>query len=137
MSGRLRGTRIKFEVPGGHGAPGGARRQLAAKLGDQLAPATLYEVSLLLSELVTNAVRHGGAGADDRIGIDIQLRSDSIRVSVTDPGEGFERPETPRAHPGRHGGQGLPLLQELASEWDVERGKGTRVWFEMAVERAA
>ena len=108
MSRGSRSRRIQFDVSGGQSAPAAARRELASKLSPQLAPATLYEVSLLLSELVTNAVRHGGAGKDDRIGIDVQLRADSIRVCVTDPGEGFERPATPRAHPGGQGGNGLP-----------------------------
>jgi anti-sigma regulatory factor (Ser/Thr protein kinase) len=137
VSRRSRATRVEFAVPGGQGAPAKARRELTSKLTKHLEPRVMYEVSLLLSELVTNAVRHGGAGEGHRIGVEVRLIADRIRVSVTDPGKGFDRPATPRAHAGGQGGNGLPLLQALASDWDVERGKGTRVWFEMAVERAA
>ncbi|MEA2374628.1 MAG: hypothetical protein QOD53_1091 [Thermoleophilaceae bacterium] len=137
MNARRRARRVEFELAGGKDAPAAARRRLTAELSKRVDAETLYEVNLLLSELVTNAVRHGGAGESDRIEIDIELRSDSVRVCVTDPGDGFARPAKPRAHPGGHGGNGLPLLQELARAWDVEGRKPTRVWFEVELGQAA
>jgi anti-sigma regulatory factor (Ser/Thr protein kinase) len=128
---------MDFDVAGGIGAPATARRELARRLASRIDEDDLYEVNLLLSELVTNAVRHGDAGEDDRVEIDVRLGADRIRVGVTDSGPGFERPARPRARPGGAGGNGLPLLQQISAEWDVERGKGTTVWFEMPLKRAA
>lgn len=137
MSRKARPKRVYFEVPGGKDAPAAARKRLSKELSDRVDADALYEVSLLLSELVTNAVRHGGAGESDRIEIEMRLGADAVRVRVTDPGAGFTRPAKPRAHPGGEGGNGLPLLQELARAWDVEGGRPTVVWFEVALGRAA
>jgi anti-sigma regulatory factor (Ser/Thr protein kinase) len=87
---------------------------------------------LLVSELVTNAVRHAGLKAGDRIGLLVDRRDTVLRVEVDDPGTGFDlRP--PRPDPARASGWGLYLVDELADRWGMDRGGrgGTRIWFEL------
>ncbi|MFG2115336.1 ATP-binding protein [Streptomyces sp. NPDC048718] len=85
---------------------------------------------LLVSEVVTNARRHGGAPYEIRL--DRAGRTLRVRVSDTSP-------VPPRAHgphrPDRTSGHGLFLLRRLATRWgSVPRGSGGKtVWFEVEV----
>ena len=88
------------------------------------------DVLLLVSELVTNAVRHGGAGADQPLELELELSRRHVRVEVADPGNGSSAPALPSA-PGV-GGWGLRMVDHVADEWGVSSGgPGTRVWFEI------
>ena len=85
----------------------------------------LETLRLLVSEVVTNAVRHGGADAP----LEVRARWDGdVRVEVVDHGNGFL--PAPRAGE-RHepGGFGLFLVGRLADRWGVEATDATRVWF--------
>jgi anti-sigma regulatory factor (Ser/Thr protein kinase) len=87
-----------------------------------------HTVALLTSELVSNAVRHGGThDPAERIVFHARLSEDHVRVEVADHGPGFD-PEV------RHdtAGFGLRLVDKLATRWGVERtARGCRVWFEV------
>jgi anti-sigma regulatory factor (Ser/Thr protein kinase) len=93
-----------------------------------LSPDLDHTVSLLTSELVSNAVRHGGAlNPAESIVFHARLSEDHVRVEVADHGPGFD-PEI------RHDaeGFGLRLIDKLATRWGVERtARGCRVWFEV------
>lgn len=78
---------------------------------------------LLVSELATNAVRHGRG----RIVLAIRATGRGLHVSVTDDGGGG-RPT--RRTPGDDGGFGLHLVADLADRWG-DGGTGTCVWFEV------
>ena len=116
-------------------APSVARAAIAGFSEDRdLAETTLATLTLLVSEVVTNAVIH--PEVEDRG--DIQLRArfagDMIRVEVTDGGEGFEpRPRDPTRSDR---GYGLYLLEQQAERWGVERADGTTVWFELSLRAA-
>ena len=86
-------------------------------------------IVLLVSEVVSNAVRHSSASPDSAIALQAVVSEQAVRVAVTDAGAGF----TPRPRdPERIGeGYGLYLLEKAASSWGVERGGGTTVWFEL------
>lgn len=90
-------------------------------------PRDLIEVALLLmSELVTNAIRHG-QGA---VGLAIKKLPSGLCVEVSDAGPG--RPSALRPGPDRLGGRGLLLVERLASQWGVTpsaAGPGKTVWF--------
>lgn len=117
---------LSLQIAGGPGAPAEARAALR-RFHPELAAELLQVVVLLASELVANAVRHAGA---DPIGIRFAIISDTIRVEVADEGPGF-RPEIPPEEPGRAGGWGLRLVDELADRWGVAESDGSRVWFEI------
>ena len=85
---------------------------------------------LIVSELVTNAVRHAGAPADVKIRLTVSIADDIVRAEVRDGGRGFQ--PSPRDAPQLEaGGWGLHLVDRLASRWGVERGQPARVWFEV------
>jgi two-component sensor histidine kinase len=105
-------------------AAGAARRLLIA---EGLDPDIDHTVCLLVSEVVTNAIRHSRAGERDRLVVAARLTPDFARVEVRDPGEGFNPDVRLRAD-----GFGLRMLDTLASRWGVDHDdRGTRVWFEV------
>jgi anti-sigma regulatory factor (Ser/Thr protein kinase) len=106
-----------------------ARRALA-NVSDHISPRRLDDARLLVSELVTNAIRHAKLGDDDVIKLVVVGGNDALRVEVCDPGPGFE-PGEPTPDPERPSGWGLYLVRELADRWGVDRSAQTRVWFEL------
>jgi serine/threonine-protein kinase RsbW len=84
-------------------------------------------VRLLISELVTNAVRH--SDCDEPVELRATWNS-MVRVEVIDHGDGFA--PTPRSRPiDEPGGYGLFLVGSLADRWGVETDDYTTVWFEL------
>ncbi len=110
-------------------APALARAWTAQQLPplpDQVAEDAL----LLVSELVTNAVRHGRPD----IVISLSVSADRIRVAVSDGGENL--PMLPAGHPSidRATGRGLLIVAATAHDWGVERVPGIAgktVWAEL------
>lgn len=113
-----------------------------------LDPETLDDVRLLISELVTNAIRHAGLTPEDWIELVVDVGSDQVRVEVRDPGPGFDPARLPVPKRARHcaelhmedlggpyrGGWGLEFLRRIASRWGVERNGLTSVWFEVDLQ---
>jgi anti-sigma regulatory factor (Ser/Thr protein kinase) len=89
-------------------------------------------VVLLVSELVSNAVQHGGPhGRDARVGLMVDEHEAGVRVEVTDAGGGDPRPGDGAID--RPSGRGLLLVEALASRWGCKRmAVGKTVWFELA-----
>jgi anti-sigma regulatory factor (Ser/Thr protein kinase) len=106
-----------------------ARRTLG-EVSDHLSPRRLEDARLLVSELVTNAIRHAGLDDDDVIRLVVVSGDRALRIEVCDPGPGFDVGE-PTPDPARPTGWGLYLVRELADRWGVERNELTRVWFEL------
>jgi anti-sigma regulatory factor (Ser/Thr protein kinase) len=116
-------------------APSLARAAVAGFSRDRhFSAKSLDTLSLLVSELVSNAVLHSDAPSGSEIQLSARVVGrDAIRVEVTDRGSGFVA--TPR-DPGRQdGGYGLFLVDSQARSWGIERRCGTRVWFEVAGSR--
>jgi anti-sigma regulatory factor (Ser/Thr protein kinase) len=111
-----------------------ARRALG-EVSDHLSPRRLEDARLLVSELVTNAIRHAGLDDDDVIRLVVVTGDRALRIEVCDPGQGFEVSE-PVPDPARPSGWGLYLVRELSDRWGVERTEETRVWFELDREAA-
>lgn len=111
-------------------APSSARSLLARDLGESFSVEGREVAQLLVSELVTNAVRHSDS---DVILLDIGFHDD-LRVAVTDAS-----PQVPQPGPSTSNdrdGRGLLLVDSLAKRWGVDRtsGNGKRVWFELSNE---
>ena len=126
----VRAKRVRLAVAGGAHAPELARTWLrnATSWLPSEAEGTL---ALLVSELVNNAVRHGGAGREDLIELELRKIEGGIGVSVSDPGPGFT-PHDREAPLDEPGGWGLVLVDQMAERWGVVNDGRTRVWFELA-----
>ena len=104
-------------------------RHALDRLERTIDPAQLETIRLLVTELITNAVRH--AGSHEWIDLDVEVRRDSVRGEVCDCGPGFVRPMEPEPHEHHLGGYGLCLVDRLSDRWGVEADALTRVWFEL------
>jgi DNA-binding NarL/FixJ family response regulator len=87
-------------------------------------------VTLLVSELVTNAVLHAGSDVE----VAVRLTAAAARVEVTDGSGDAVAPRDARSD--EDSGRGLALVGSLARRWGVRPapGGGKTVWFE--VDRA-
>ena len=114
-----------LEFPRTLEAPAQARDALA-RLEPSLPEHVLPDMTLLVSELVTNSVKYGGDGP---VRLEITHADDKIRTEIIDQGVGF----TPVERDGdlsRVGGWGLHLVDQLTDDWGTYEGS-THVWFEI------
>jgi anti-sigma regulatory factor (Ser/Thr protein kinase) len=139
IAGILRGVRsfvspISLQVPDGPSAPRLARRRVLGGLGDALPAAVAADVGLLVSELVTNSVRHAHVGTG-MIDVEVSLLPSRLRLTVSDPG-GESVPHVVGRDLDHGGGLGLFLVEALTSSWGVSREPGgvVRVWCEIPLE---
>jgi anti-sigma regulatory factor (Ser/Thr protein kinase) len=121
----------EIEITAGPEAAASARAAVA-----QLAVVPLRrrmdDVQLAISEVVTNAVIHGGLRWDidavrivvgrghDRVRVTVEQRTIAAGVRIGEPRLGEENP----------GGFGLHLVDQLADNWGHDPGPPGRVWFE-------
>jgi anti-sigma regulatory factor (Ser/Thr protein kinase) len=120
--------RLEIHVPANVRTVDDVRRALG-QLG--LPTPLLEDARLLVSELVTNSIRHAGLDRDDRIRVLAEWSGTRLRVEVIDRNGVAEPPrrtELIRPDPGAESGWGLYLVDRLAVRWG--RGSG-RYWFEL------
>ncbi|MFF6773601.1 SpoIIE family protein phosphatase [Streptomyces sp. NPDC012637] len=107
-------------------APGRARRLARRALARWDLEDLTDSVELLISEVVTNAVRYAERPVTLRL-----LKTDVLRCEVGD-----DSPQLPRQRRARdtdEGGRGLFLVNRLARRWGATRLSGGKVvWFELA-----
>jgi anti-sigma regulatory factor (Ser/Thr protein kinase) len=106
-------------------------RDAASVLASEVSEEKLDDVRLLMSELVTNSIRHAGLGPEDWVRVRLFIGGHRVRAEVSDPGEGFSTPPQPEQM--AESGWGMYLLERIADRWGVEQGEGTCVWFELDV----
>ena len=121
---------LDLQLHAGATAPSYARA-LVGGLQERVSPDVLDDLVLLVSEVVTNCVRHAGLGSGDPIRLQIKATEESVRLDVVDQGTGFVPPEIVEHDLREPGGWGLYIVDQLADRWGVERRQGSRVWFEI------
>jgi anti-sigma regulatory factor (Ser/Thr protein kinase) len=104
-----------------------ARERVIALAAPFVDGTRIGDLRLVISEVITNAIRHGGSG-DVLVGV--MPKPGYLCVQVTDTGDGFA--PRPRAfEPDDDGGFGLFLVERLTRRWGLTReNSNTRVWFE-------
>ena len=102
-----------------------ARRLVADLCAAELDGDEVERAKLLVTELVSNAVRHGEGAVTLRVGLD----ADRLLVEVIDEGSGFEQ-VIRQTNVDQLGGFGLSIVDAEASRWGVHEGT-THVWFEL------
>jgi anti-sigma regulatory factor (Ser/Thr protein kinase) len=123
---------LQVHLDGGPTAAGAARTALReAGVVEGLPEAVRSDVELLVSEVVTNSVRH--ARTHDVV-LGVERDDDRVMVRCYDDGPGFSGARRAPSHFGE-GGFGLMLVDRLADRWGIDRrvpGPGCCVWFEVA-----
>jgi two-component sensor histidine kinase len=106
-----------------------------------VAQADIDTVELIVSELVTNALRHGDAGDGEPARLALRLVGAEVVVEVFDASPVM--PRVVAASEWDEAGRGLQLVAALASSWGatpvVADGKqtGKRVWARVPVRMTA
>jgi anti-sigma regulatory factor (Ser/Thr protein kinase) len=126
---------LSLQLPATRESPRAARRAIDDLRVERHVEA-VFNLRLLITELVGNSVRHAGLSSADSIILEIRIRPGQIRAQVTDRGPGFTRPVFGEP-PSGTGGRGLYLVDALADRWGAEptpRRDGWQVWFELDLE---
>jgi anti-sigma regulatory factor (Ser/Thr protein kinase) len=116
---------VLIELPPTPDAVALARRFVSENVND---PELIDDAELLVSELVTNAIKHG------RPSIVLRVRPEPPGIGVEVHDEGLEDPVMPAEEPvhEQRDGRGLRIVAAVASSWGVRRpddGRGKVVWF--------
>lgn len=124
------GTSLR--LPFAAASVGAARRQLVASLKAAGVPGeAVSDAALVVSELVTNAVRHGRPTASGHVDVSWRVARGRVRIVVVDQGRGAKLAAGPRTT-DRTGGRGLAIVEELCDSWTTDhRGGGLRVTAEL------
>src|SRR5205823_5117551 len=94
-----------------------------------LPEATIEDVNLLVTELVSNSVKHASFTQGQEIQIDANPTEHVIRVEVTNPGDAQLSNRLPEK--AQESGWGLMLVTKIASRWGIATNGRTQVWFEI------
>ena len=111
-------------------APAKARRDCTDRTRGVVAHDVATTACLLVSELVTNTVRHGDCQPDDMIEVLIDRDPDCLRVAVCQRAT-IGTLQVAADREAREGGWGLMLVDKLAQEWGVD-DEPNCVWFKLA-----
>lgn len=123
------GLLVSLALPGDSTAPGRARAALRTL---RELDAIRDDASLVVSELVTNAVQHSGATAGDRITVRVSVDGDQAKIQVQDPARTDTVPHLRNLRTQGVGGMGLRLVNRIARRWDTEFHNGRIVWADLA-----
>src|SRR5438034_7250452 len=111
-------------------APRAARGSLDVLI-DRVPPAVLMDLRVIVSEFVTNSVRHSGQPDGDPVTVRILCTEDLVRIEVEDGGPGFT-PMFPRPDPERSSRWGLYLVDRLSDRWGT--GPSGHAWAEIDLD---
>jgi serine/threonine-protein kinase RsbW len=117
---------------------GQVRRALVDDLSrDGLSRDVIDDAALLITELVTNAVRYAKPLPGGVLQISWTLDSGRLRLRITDGG-GRDAPHRLDAGPRDTRGRGLAIVDAVAARWGVEREVGglSTVWAELTATPA-
>jgi anti-sigma regulatory factor (Ser/Thr protein kinase) len=111
-----------------------ARRLACEAAAPYVDETQLKAFELAVTEVVSNAVRHGGG---DSIRMAVTPKDGYMCVQVTDAGAGLV-PKPGALEADDNGGFGLFIVEQLTRRWGVTREDNrTRVWFELDFTAAA
>jgi anti-sigma regulatory factor (Ser/Thr protein kinase) len=110
---------------------GYARDTIRSTFGRRLSKRVLGDLLLVVTELVTNAVKHG-PGQPISLALTVDSERDVVRGEVVDQGDISKSIPRIREATEGGGGYGLGLVDAMTSDWYVVEGS-TSVRFEMPV----
>jgi len=117
-----------LRLPHSDRAPRLARAFVAEHLQGWHLDNLIESASLVVSEVVTNAIIHARSDAD----LLLERTPTALTISVTDRGQGLVPESGSRVSDG---GRGLLIVQQLSTNWGAEpTGNGNGVWAELPIE---
>jgi anti-sigma regulatory factor (Ser/Thr protein kinase) len=123
-------AQANLQLPHSDRAPRIARAFVVERLQGWQLDEMIEIASLVVSEVVTNAVIHARSDAE----LLLERTPTALRISVIDHGYGLANRQTTV---GSNGGRGLLIVEALSSRWGTEpTDGGNRVWAELAIEPA-
>ncbi len=114
-------------------APAAARQALDRFVG-QLEEDVIERSALVVSEVVTNSVKHAGLTAAQPIDLNIQVAPGCLRIEVTDAGVAGFDPVVTRPYLGQNSGWGFWMVDQLTDRWGLDFSRSTRVWCEFDLD---
>ncbi|MGH8891578.1 MAG: ATP-binding protein [Acidothermaceae bacterium] len=118
---------LRTVLPCDASSVGTARRLVRSQLANLADPDVVADASLLVSELVTNAIIHGRTGVKLHAGV----RRGVFRAEISDGNPALPAPRRPSQLATT--GRGLLLIDEISSRWGVKNTRsGKTIWFEIA-----
>jgi anti-sigma regulatory factor (Ser/Thr protein kinase) len=119
---------LRMRLGSGPDAAAEARHGIA-KLRADLDPPLMETLRLLVTELVTNTVRHTDC---DSLTLRVAIGKSAVLTEVADDGPAFDPEHVEEEAEADDTGWGLFLVQRLANSWGVkDEGGSKRVWFEL------
>lgn len=122
----------EFRIAGGPQAPLSARECVSETFATQLDKPVVDNMRLLVSELVTNCVLHGGADTAAEITVRAAVHHDRVRTEVCHDSPAFE-PPVGKPDLDSPGGLGLFLVEQMSSAWGIHDNSENCVWFELGL----
>jgi hypothetical protein len=120
---------VAIELPLEPASARRAREQLEP-FREALDEISFFDLRLLVSELIVEALNAESGNHDARVGLRAELRGGRVRVEVAE-GDGAFRLPSRRPEPGE-AGWGLYLVGRLSSRWGLRRGpERSSVWLEV------
>jgi anti-sigma regulatory factor (Ser/Thr protein kinase) len=120
---RSTAPRRRMDLDGSMHSPAAARAMAADVVADQQLDTVADDLALVVSELVTNAIRY----AQPPVEIEIETTDSAVTVAVADGSPG--RPQPRDADDDAEGGRGLTLIDLVATETGVRpKPPGKTVW---------
>ncbi|MGF1617537.1 MAG: ATP-binding protein [Acidimicrobiia bacterium] len=101
-------------------------RQKLSEIRSEVEP-RYDDLALVISELVSNSVRHSGQAT---VSISVKTKANRVRLEVSDPGPGFD-PDQPAGD-----GMGLRIVGRIADAWGIESNDECTVWVEVDLQVA-
>ena len=120
---------VEFEFEPGPDAPHEARRAVRRRLADGMPAPQLYDLLMVISELVTNSVGHGPGMT---IRVRIRTTPDGTVRGVVEDGGNADISLT-EIGDGMNSGLGLRIIDAIATTWGVAED-GSSVFFELGAE---
>lgn len=131
MAAGLDPGRVELHLPAHEAAVAQARAAVDRLEALDPHPDARFAVRLLVSELVTNAIKYGARRDHARVRLAVHVGEDRVRVEVGDRGPGFDAGVVEMPGPDGESGRGLAFLDALATRWGVIRNGESCVWFEL------
>jgi anti-sigma regulatory factor (Ser/Thr protein kinase) len=126
-----------YSLAGGPDAAAAARNVVLEGLGSGVPQRAVEDIMLVVSELVTNAVRHAGAGEAETISLRVGRSPGAVRIEVRDEQPALEPRQLVGKDAPATGGLGLVVVDALCDWGTEQRDRHKTVWAEYPLEAAS